>query len=63
MLDLFFRKYAWTANLLLLFLGALFIARMVNTLVGALIRPRPRVEIQAAASAAPRFVPPASSPQ
>jgi len=60
MLDLFFRKYAWTANLLLLFLGALFIARMVNTLVGALIRPRPRVEIQAAASAAPRFVPPVS---
>ncbi len=60
MLDLFFRKYAWTANLLLLFLGALFTARMVNTLVGALIRPRPRVEIQSAAAAAPRYVPPVS---
>jgi general secretion pathway protein C len=60
MLDLFFRKYAWTANLLLLFLGALFTARMVNTLVGALIRPRPRVEIQANANAAPRYVPPVS---
>jgi general secretion pathway protein C len=56
MLDLFFRKYAWTANLLLLFLAAWFTARMVNTLVGALIRPRPQADLSAPA-AAPRQAP------
>ena len=50
MLDLFFRKYAWTANLLLLFVAALFTARMVNTLVGALIRPRPQADLSAPAA-------------
>jgi general secretion pathway protein C len=58
MLDLFFRKYAWTANLLLLFLGAWFTARMVNTLVGALIRPRPQAELSAAGAPPPRFIQP-----
>ena len=37
MLDLFFRKYAWTANLALLFAAAWLLARTVNTLVGAAI--------------------------
>jgi general secretion pathway protein C len=49
MLDLFFRKYAWTANLVLLFVAAWFTARMVNTLVGALIRPRPQANLSAPA--------------
>ena len=53
MLDLFFRKYAWTANLLLLFVAALFTARMVNTLVGALIRPRPQADLSAPAAPPP----------
>ena len=52
MLDLFFRKYAWTANLVLLFAAAWLSAKTVNTLVGALIRPRPEVDL--AATAAPR---------
>ena len=51
MLDLFFRKYAWTANLALLFAAAWLLARTVNTLVGAAIRPRP--EVDASASAPP----------
>lgn len=54
MLDLFFRKYAWTANLLLLLLAAWFSARIVNTLVGALIRPRPQADLTVPASAGPR---------
>ncbi len=58
MLDLFFRKYAWTANLVLLFLGALFIARIVNTLVGSLIRPRPQVNVVNASAAPARTLPP-----
>jgi general secretion pathway protein C len=55
MLDLFFRKYAWTANLALLFAAAWLSAKTVNTLVGAAIRPRPQAElaIPAAASARP----------
>jgi general secretion pathway protein C len=51
MLDLFFRKYAWTANLLIVFLAAWFTARMVNTLVGAVIRPRPHADLSAPSSA------------
>ena len=45
MLDLFFRKYAWTANLVLLFAAAWLGARTVNTVVGAVIRPRPEVDL------------------
>jgi general secretion pathway protein C len=51
MLDLFFRKYAWTANLALLFAAAWLLARTVNTLVGAAIRPRPEVDASASAPA------------
>jgi general secretion pathway protein C len=60
MLDLFFRKYAWTANLLLLFFAAWFSARIVNTLVGALIRPRPQADLSTPVKAGPRPVTPAS---
>jgi general secretion pathway protein C len=45
MLDLFFRKYAWTANLALLLAGAWLVAKTVNTLVGAVIRPRPAADL------------------
>jgi general secretion pathway protein C len=44
MLDLFFRKYAWTANLLLIFAAAWFGARIVNTIAGSAIRPRPQAD-------------------
>jgi general secretion pathway protein C len=54
MLDLFFRKYAWTANLVLLFAAAWLSAKTVNTLVGALIRPRPEVDLAATAPPPPR---------
>ncbi len=54
MLDLFFRKYAWTANLILLFAAAWLSAKTVNTLVGALIRPRPEVDLAATAPPPPR---------
>jgi general secretion pathway protein C len=56
MLDLFFRKYAWTANLLLLFAAAWLLARTVNTLVGAAIRPRPEVDAAATSAPPPRPV-------
>src|SRR5512142_3117316 len=54
MLDLFFRKYAWTANLVLLFAAAWLSAKTVNTLVGALIRPRPEVDLSSVSAAPPR---------
>lgn len=56
MLDLFFRKYAWTANLALLFAAAWLLARTVNTLVGAAIRPRPQADQAALAAPPPRAV-------
>lgn len=59
MLDLFFRKYAWTANLALLFAAAWLLARTVNTLVGAAIRPRPQAEAVGVAAPPPRPVLPA----
>jgi general secretion pathway protein C len=49
MLDLFFRKYAWTATLVLLFAAAWLVARTVNTLVGTAIRPRAQAELPAVA--------------
>jgi general secretion pathway protein C len=52
MLDLFFRKYAWTANLALLLAGAWLVAKTVNTLVGAVIRPRPTADLSIPVSAA-----------
>jgi general secretion pathway protein C len=54
MLDLFFRKYAWTANLVLLFAAAWLSAKTVNTLVGTLIRPRPEPEAALASGPPPR---------
>jgi general secretion pathway protein C len=47
MLDLFFKKYAWTANLVLIFAAAWLCARTVNSVVGAAIRPRPTVDLAA----------------
>ncbi|WP_237757856.1 hypothetical protein [Anaeromyxobacter sp. PSR-1] len=60
MLDLFFRKYAWTANLALLFAAAWLTAKTVNTLVGAVIRPRPQAELALPPPAPARTVLPAS---
>ncbi len=61
MLDLFFRKYAWTANLVLLFAAAWLAARTVNTLAGAVIRPRPQVDFSVPTQpAAPRPALPAT---
>jgi general secretion pathway protein C len=56
MLDLFFRKYAWTANLALIFAAAWLSAKTVNTLVGAVIRPRPRAELSVPPPAPARAV-------
>ena len=60
MLDLFFRKYAWTANLVLLFAAAWLSAKTVNTLVGAVDPPDAAVPTSRAASgaAAARRCPP-----
>ena len=64
MLDLFFRKYAWTANLALLFAAAWLSARSVNTVVAALIRPRPNVDLTALPSASSRqAAPPRLEPE
>jgi general secretion pathway protein C len=54
MLDLFFRKYAWTANLVLLFAAAWLTAKTVNTLVSVGIRPDPRAGVATPAPAPPR---------
>jgi len=56
MLDLFFRKYAWTANLALLFAAAWLSAKIVNTLVGTVIRPRPQADLSIPAAAPARPV-------
>jgi general secretion pathway protein C len=53
MLDLFFKKYVWIANAVLVFAAAWLAAKTVNTVAGALIRPRPRVDLAAAPPAAP----------
>jgi general secretion pathway protein C len=60
MLDLFFRKYAWTANVVLLFAAAWLSAKTVNTLVGAAIRPKPEPEVASASGPAPRPTLPAA---
>jgi general secretion pathway protein C len=54
MLDLFFRKYAWTATLALLFAAAWIAARTVNTLVAVAIRPRPQAELVQTSGPPPR---------
>jgi general secretion pathway protein C len=60
MLDLFFRKYAWAANLVLLFAAAWLTAKTVNTLVGVAIRPRPQLELSQVTGPPPRPTVPAS---
>jgi general secretion pathway protein C len=60
MLDLFFRKYAWTANLVVLFAAAWISAKTVNTLVAAAIRPKPQAEMGLAAPVATRPMLPAT---
>ncbi len=60
MLDTFFKKYAWTANLALLFAAAWLSARTVNTLAASLIRPKPSVDLASLPAAPPR---PAGPPQ
>jgi general secretion pathway protein C len=54
MLDLFFKKYAWTANLILLFAAAWLTARTVNTVLGTAIRPRPAIDLASIPAQAPR---------
>jgi len=54
MLDLFFRKYAWTANLVLVFAAAWLAAKAVNTLAGVLIRPKPEVDLAVTSGPPPR---------
>jgi general secretion pathway protein C len=63
MLDLFFRKYAWTANLALLFAAAWLCARTVNTVVATIIRPRPGVDLTALPSAPRQVAPPRLEPE
>jgi len=54
MLELFFRKYAWTANLVVVFAAAWLSAKTVNTLVGVLIRPKPEPSAATVAGPPPR---------
>lgn len=60
MLDLFFKKYAWLANAALLFAAAWLTAKTVNTVAGALLRPRPAVDLASVPAAPPP--PPARAP-
>jgi general secretion pathway protein C len=54
MLDVFLRKYAWTVKLALLFAAAWIAAKTVNTAVGAVIRPTPRIDLAALPAPAAR---------
>jgi len=54
MLDVFLRKYAWTVKLALLFAAAWISAKTVNTAVGAVIRPTPRIDLAALPAPAAR---------
>jgi len=56
MLDVFLRKYAWTVKLALLFAAAWIAAKTVNTAVGAVIRPTPRIDLAALPAPAARAV-------
>jgi general secretion pathway protein C len=55
-LELFFKKYAWTATLALLLCGAVVVARTVNALVGTAVRPRPQIDATNLAAAPSRPV-------
>jgi general secretion pathway protein C len=54
MLDVYLRKYAWTAKLALLFAAAWIAAKTVNTTLGAVIRPTPRIDLAALPAPAAR---------
>jgi len=53
MLELFLKKYAWTANLVLLFAAAWLLAKTVNTAVGSVIRPTPQIDVASFPTTAP----------
>ncbi|HTT70440.1 MAG TPA: type II secretion system protein GspC [Anaeromyxobacteraceae bacterium] len=59
MLDSFFKKYAFAANLAVIFAAAWLCARMVNTVAGAALRPRPVVDLATSPALPPR---PAATP-
>src|SRR5512138_2049530 len=60
MLDLFLRKYAWTANLALIFAAAWLTAKTVNTLVAVGIRPTPQADFAQSSAPPPRPALPAN---
>ncbi len=53
MLELFLKKYAWTANVVLLFAAAWLLAKTVNTAVGSVIRPTPQIDVASFPTSAP----------
>ena len=53
MLEVFLKKYSWTANLVVLFMAAWLLAKTVNTAVGAAIRPTPSIDVASLPSAGP----------
>ena len=60
MLDLFLRKYVWTANLVLVFVAAWLTAKTVNTLLAAAIRPTPQASMAQSSGPPPRPALPAN---
>jgi general secretion pathway protein C len=54
MLERFFKKYVWAANLVLLFLAAWLTAKIVNTFVAVVIRPTPHVDLSLSVSTVTR---------
>ena len=54
MLERFFKKYVWAANLILLFFAAWLLAKMANTFVAVVIRPKPQVDLSLPSAATPR---------
>jgi general secretion pathway protein C len=64
MLDVFLKKYAWTVKLALLFAAAWLLAKTVNTAVGAVIRPIPRIDLASLPAPAARTeLPPQLDPE
>jgi len=53
MLEVFLKKYSWTANLVLLFAAAWLLAKTVNTALGAVIRPTPSIDVASLPASAP----------
>jgi len=45
MLEVFLKRYSWTANLVVLFAAAWLTAKTVNTAIGAAIRPTPQIDV------------------